>query len=132
MIPVMKTTANPLVTVLVMAAWLFAGCTFAMRTNIATLDSTPRPPTKGDVEVFLKGRQPTRRYKEIALYTLASHGGEEANAVQGFVKLARKQGADALLMDGMAVVLQGQRDENMKGGGVANFRATAIVWTEQK
>lgn len=95
----------------------------------------------------MQGKRPVRSYKEIALYTLASHGEYEAKAIGGFLKLARKHGADAVLIDRVATV-RAERggkivdaDARMEGGGVAAvvnplaacvFRATAIVWTDQK
>jgi hypothetical protein len=122
---------KPLFAILIITAAIFTGCTFETRTNVAALDSTPRAAKTGDIEVFLHGNKPTRAYKEIALYSLASHGGEEAYVLQGFIQLAKKQGADGILFDDSKIQLVGGRD-NIKDGGVGTFQGVAIIWVNQK
>jgi hypothetical protein len=107
------------------------GCSFATRTKVAMLDSTSRPATGGDVQVFRHGQTPTRPYKEIAVYSLASHGGEAANVLQGFIDFARKQGADASIFDDSGIMMTGS-DNDIRDGGVGTFQGTAIVWTDGK
>lgn len=92
---------------LTLAIVLLSGCSFATRTRVATFDSTQRPAKVGDIEVFRHGQTPTRQYKEIAAYSLASHGGESANVLEGFIELARKQGADALIFDDSGIQMIG-------------------------
>lgn len=116
---------------LTLAIALLSGCSFATRTRVATLDSTQRAAKVGNIEVFRHGQMPTRQYKEIAAYSLASHGGESANVLQGFIELARKQGADALIFDDSGIQMIGGKD-NIKDGGVGIFQGTAIVWIDSK
>src|SRR5262245_1682274 len=104
---------------------LLTGCSFAQRTCVATLDGTPRPARTGNIEVFQQGKKPTRPYKEIALYTVDGEGKDEADAVQGFMELARKQGADAVLMDRVATmkregggkIVDTETHKGIEGGG---------------
>lgn len=114
-----------------LALALLAGCAFEKRTNVAMLDTTSRPAAVGDIQVFLHGQMPTRPYKAIAMYSLASHGGEAANVLSGFIALAKKEGADALIFDDSGIRLVGTDDE-IKEGGVGTFQGTAIVWTDGK
>jgi hypothetical protein len=140
---------KPLPLVLTLSVGLLTGCTFAKRTSIATLDNTARPAKTGNIEVFQQGKKPTRPYKEIALYTVDGDGREEADAVQGFMELARKHGADALLVDRTATmkkegggkVVDTETQKGAEGGGGETvyypnarcvFRATAVVWTNQQ
>lgn len=98
------------------------------------------------VEVYQQGKKPSRPYKEIALFTVDGEGREEARALQGFIDLGRKCGADAILMDrtatlkrdGGAKVVDTQSKEGVEGSGGdiiyfpngrCVFRATAVVWT---
>ena len=101
----------------------------------------------GAIEVYQQGKKPARPYKEIALFTVDGEGREEADAVQGFIDLARKCGADAVLVDRAATfkkegggkIVDTETKEGIQGGGSETifypnarcvFRATAIVWTE--
>ena len=149
---VITTTQNEmkaLLVVLPLTGVILAGCTFAMRTSVARLDSTPRAAKTGNIEVYQQGKKPTRPYREIALFTVDGEGREEADAVQGFIELGRKFGADAVLVDRTATLKQEgggkivstETKEGVEGGGGetifypnarAVFRATAAVWTEQK
>lgn len=95
------------------------------------LDSAQRPASVGDIQVFRHGQMPTRPYKEIAVYSLASHGAETANVLNGFIKLARTEGADALIFDDSAIQMVG-REDDVKAGGVGTFQGTAIIWTQEK
>jgi hypothetical protein len=136
-------------------ACLLSGCTFSSRTNIAMLDGTSAPTrlshtnrTTTSVVVYQQGKKPTRPYKEIALFTVDGEGREEASAVQGFIDLGRKCGADAILVDRTATlkregggrIVDTQSKEGVEGSGGDTiyfpngrcvFRATAVVWTSQ-
>lgn len=145
--------------VTVLAA-LLPGCTFAQRTSVAMLDGNAAPPAAGvgpvslraktrSIEVYQQGKKPTRAYREIALFTVDGEGREEADALQGFMDLGRKCGADAILMDRTMTlqkesggkVVDSQSKESVAGGAAETiyypnarcvFRATAVVWTEEK
>lgn len=138
-----------LLMVLPLTAALLAGCTFAMRTSVATLDGMPQAAKTGNLEVYQQGKKPTRPYKEIALFTVDGEGREEADAVQGFIELGRKRGADAVLVDRTATfkregggkTVSTETKQGVEGGvgetifypnARTVFRATAVVWTEQK
>ena len=132
-----------------------AGCTSAQRTHIAWLDTAYEPgkgghgpipaletqrllsqPAKGNVEVFHQGHLPERAYREIAFFSVDGNGNEEADAIQGFVDLARHAGADAVILD----LPSNSRDSKNEPIPVpvllANqryiFHATAIVWKKDE
>lgn len=134
------------------SAIFLAGCTSAQRTHIAWLDSNYQPPQqqhelipesqserllsqppRTNVEVFHQDHMPDRPYREIAFFSVDGNGNQEADAIQGFVDLARHAGADALIIT---------LPSNARGGGndampvlTANqryiFHATAIVWKDK-
>jgi hypothetical protein len=134
------------------------GCSFAGRTSIAMLDGRPRPSTgffwtygsrdkSASLEVYQQGKKPTRPYKEIALFTVDGDGKQEADAVQGFIILGRKCGANALVVDRAATlkkegggkIVDTQTKDGIEGGGAETvfypnarcvYRATAVVWAE--
>jgi hypothetical protein len=105
-----------------------AGCTSAFRTHVATLDTTVRPAKVGEIVLYKHGTKPDKAHKEIAYFTLASHGGREASVLSAFLQLARDRGADALIMDKPEIVGPDEGRQGTKGGGVVNFRGRAIVW----
>jgi hypothetical protein len=47
----------------------------------------------------LDGKKPTRPYREIALFTVDGQLREEPDAITGFIDLARRYGADALIVE---------------------------------
>jgi hypothetical protein len=77
-------------------ATLITGCSFAQRTQVARYDTTMRE-KRENIEVFTDGRLPTQKYREIALYTVDGEAHEEATAIEGFIRLARDAGADAII-----------------------------------
>ena len=135
-----------LVTASIIAACVVvSGC--AASVKVARFDQVTRTPKVGDLDVFTSPQAVARPYKEIALFTVDGEGREEADAVQGFIDLARKCGADAVLVDRAATfkkegggkIVDTETKEGIQGGGSETifypnarcvFRATAIVWTE--
>lgn len=132
------------------AILLLAGCTSAQRTHIAWLDTNYEPnhkehgpiqafesqrllaqPLKGNVEVYHQGHLPDRPYHEIAFFSVDGNGNEEADAIQGFVDLARHAGADAVIID-LPVNSRDEKNGEPAPTLLANqryiFHGTAIVW----
>ena len=120
--------------VLPLTAGLLASCTFAMRTSVATLDSTPRSAKTGNLEVYQQGKKPTRPYKEIALFTVDGEGREEADAVliDRTATFKREGGGKIVSTETKEGVEAGAGETIFYPNGHAVFRATAVVWTEQK
>ena len=117
---------------------MLSGCSWADHTSVALLDQSRREPpaswyshlntsarsTAGqrDVEVFLEGKKPSRAYKEIALFTVDGQLRQEPDAVTGFIELARRYGADALLVErpswGLKVEASGAVKGSSESAGV--------------
>jgi len=134
-------------------AIFLAGCSSAQRTHIAWLDTNYQPPQpkgygpippseserllaqplKTNVEVFHQDHMPDRPYHEVAFFSVDGNGNQEADAIQGFVDLARHAGADALIVT-MASDARGAVNEPVPVL-MANqryiFHATAIVWKDK-
>lgn len=133
------------------SAIFLAGCSSAQRTHIAWLDSTYQPPQKPhelipesdnqrllsqpprtNVEVFHQDHMPDRPYREVAFFSVDGNGNQEADAIQGFVDLARHAGADALIV---TLPSNAQVSNEPTPVLMANqryiFHATAIVWKDK-
>jgi hypothetical protein len=101
---------------------LLSGCGIGF-VKTARFDTISRQPNTGNLEVFNQGDAVPYQYVEIALLTKRGTPSDETDAITGFIKAAKKMGADALIL------LPEHR--HMVGGIVprelCDFRATAIA-----
>lgn len=104
----MKNKSRPLICLSgLMVGLLLTGCAFARHTQIAWLTASgPRynasalltQPIKSTPQVFLNSTEPTRAYQAIAIMSVKGNPDQEIKAIQAFVDLSARAGADLVLI----------------------------------
>ena len=145
------------------------GCTFTQHTHIAWLDPAYAPggnsiyslmaqKPKTTVVIYRDGAVPDRPYHPILMLAVAGNGNQEPDAVQAFIDLSQRAGADAVIIkrpvSGLSVhekreaqtaaaasngsklaVEQNQSNtisaEELSPNWRYLFQATAVVWDKQ-
>lgn len=142
------------------------GCTFTQHTHIAWLDPAYAPgghsiyslmnqKPKTTVAIYRDGAVPDRPYHEILMLAVDGNGNQEPDAVETFVDLSQRAGADAVVIkrpvssmsvhekreaqtaaaadNGSELAVEQNQNNTISAEGLTPnkrylFQATAVVW----
>lgn len=124
---------------LVLLLLALTGCTFTQHTHIAWLDPAYAPTSgnsiyslmnqkpKTTVAVYLDGVVPDRPYHEILMLAVSGNGNQEPDAVQTFMDLSRRAGANAVIIQRPVSGLSVHEKSEAKIAAAANNGAEGAV-----